>query len=85
LAATGLTARRAGARNLFACGFLAHDWQIVRAIDGEARFLPVLIEEEQEHEHVSQNDPDYGNHSDIPYLAVVARLAPVWRRGDRKL
>jgi hypothetical protein len=46
----------------------------VRAIDGEAILLPVLIEEEQEHEQVSQNDRDYGNHSHIPHLAAVAHL-----------
>src|SRR5258708_4883463 len=76
LATTGLIARRAGARNLFTGGLLAQNWQVVRAIDGETHLLPVLIYKEQEHEHVSQNDPDYGNHSHIPYLAVVAPLRP---------
>src|SRR6266849_6394420 len=68
-------ARRA--RMLFTGGLLAQNWQVVRAIDGEAKLLPVLIDEEQEHEQVSQNDPDDGNHSDIPYLAVVATSHPV--------
>src|SRR5258708_3762159 len=65
LATIGLTARRVGVGDFFARGFLAHDRQVVRAIDGEAILLSVLIEEEQEHEQVSQNDRDYGNHSPI--------------------
>jgi hypothetical protein len=48
----------------------------VGAIDGETQFLPVLIDEEQEHEYIRQNDRDYRNHWDIPYLAATARQAP---------
>jgi hypothetical protein len=80
LAATSLATRRAGGGGGLLGRLRPYDWQVVGAIDGEAQFLPVLIDEQQEHEDIRQNDRDYRNHSDIPYLAVAARPVRILER-----
>src|SRR5262249_36931374 len=42
------------------------------AVHAETQFLAVLAHKKHEQEHIRQNDPDCGKHSDIPYALPFA-------------
>jgi hypothetical protein len=51
-----------------------HGWRVIGAIHCQTDLLPVVADEEREHEQVCQNDAYNCRHVDVPVSASVTQL-----------